>query len=377
MNAPHTPDRQRRAAQRGVSLIELMVGVVVALLATLVITQTLVFAEAQKRTTTSGADAQVNGALALYSLQRDLQMAGYGMTSTAAALGCEIRARYNGTNFSWTLAPVRITAGANGAPDAIQVMSSDKSSYSLTSLIVKDHPKQAENFFVNSALGVAEGDMMLAVPEVWDATHWCSVFQATEDKSGAGKGFGNNQIGHNQGQSSWNQAGGQTIFPDDGYPIGSYLVNLGQFALRTYSINSAYALQQRSLTTATGASVDRELFNHIVQLKAFYGKDTDGNGIVDAYDQNTPTTQAAWSQVLTVRVAVVARSTQFERDTVTFSNPLWDVGANSGFPPAAVTDCGSSKCVTLKVDGIGTDWDHYRYKVYETTVPLRNMLWRS
>jgi type IV pilus assembly protein PilW len=32
--------------------------------------------------------------------------------------------------------------------------------------------------------------------------------------------------------------------------------------------------------------------------------------------------------------------------------------------------------VTLKVDG-NADWKHYRYKVYETVVPLRNLLWQS
>lgn len=366
--------RPARRLQRGASLIELMVGVVVALLATLVITQTLVFAEAQKRTTTSGSDAQVNGAVALYSLQRDLQAAGYGLTISRTALGCEIRARYNATDFTWTLAPVLITAGANGAPDSLQVLSSDKDSYAIVAPIVTNHPRTAANFFVSSALGIADGDMMLAVPETPDAANWCSVFQVTNTNAGAGSGLGNNQVLHNSGLSNWNQAGGQTIFPDDGYPVGSYLVNLGRFTSRTYSVSSTQRLQQADFATSNGTTATRELFPNIVQMRAFYGKDTDADGVVDAYDNTTPTTQAGWAQVLTVRVAIVARSAQYDRDVVTSANPLWDVGTAA--PVSGAATCGTSECITLKIDTL-TDWQHYRYKVYETTVPLRNMLWHS
>ncbi len=362
--------------QRGFTLIELMVGVLIALVATLVIAQTLVFAEAQKRTTTSGADAQLNGALALYTLQRDLQSAGYGLSNMAQTLGCEIRASRNGVAFTWSLVPLLITAGANGAPDRVEVMGSDKLNYSVPVLIIQDHPQQAANFFVNSALGIVDGDMMLAVPETWDATHWCSVFRVTNLNAGAGAGLGNNQVLHNSGNADngWNQPGGQTIFPADGYPSGSLLVNLGRFVDRIYSVSAVQALQLRTFNTADGTSTTQELFPHIVQLQAFYGKDTNADGVVDTYDKITPATQAAWAQVLTVRIAVVARSTQFERENVTAANPLWDVGTATAVAGSAA--CGASQCVTIDVDDLA-DWQRYRYKVFETTVPLRNMLWHS
>lgn len=364
-----------RSGQRGLSLIELMVGIAVGLLTTLVIAQTLAVAEAQKRSTTSGSDAQVNGALALYALSRELQMAGYGLGASQGALGCTIKARYNGTDFSWTLAPVQITAGVNGAPDALRVLGSDKPSYSVVALVVKDHPRSAANFFINSGLGIADGDMMLAVPQAWDATHWCSVFQVTDDKSGPGKGLGNNQVVHNAGQSGWNQPGGQTIFPDDGYPEGSLLVNLGRFSDRRYRVDAARSLQQVSFDTADGSSATRELAPQIVQLQAYYGKDTDADGTVDAYDKVSPATQAAWQQVLTVKLALVARSAQPEREDVTLASPQWNVGAGS-VTVAGAAACGSAQCVTLKIDDL-PEWRRYRYKVYETTVPLRNMLWHS
>ena len=121
------------ARQRGVTLVELMVGMLIGLLAVIVISQVLLVSEGQSRTTSGGADAQVNGALALYALQRDVQMAGYGLTSSPDVLGCPINARFNGavpTGFPDRLAPVIITrqidrpAGSIG--DAIRVLASSK-----------------------------------------------------------------------------------------------------------------------------------------------------------------------------------------------------------------------------------------------------------
>ena len=54
--------------------------------------------------------------------------------------------------------------------------------------------------------------------------------------------------------------------------------------------------------------------------------DSDGDGIVDIYDTATPTTAQGWSQVRSVRLAVLARSEQFEKEEVTASEPLWNVG---------------------------------------------------
>ena len=360
--------------QRGVTLIELMVGIVLGLLATLVISQTLVFAEAQKRTTTTGADAQVNGTLALYTLERDLKEAGYGLTTVSTALGCEIRSSYKGTTSTFTLAPVVISAGASGAPDTVRVLGSSKENYSVPASVVKDHPANAANFFVNTGVGIADGDFMLAVPETPSATNWCSLFQVTDNKSGSGPGLGNNQVLHNSGQSDWNNPGGSTIFPNTGYNTGSYLLNLGAIINRSYSISGDLNLQLATFLSTSATTTIQSLFPNVVQLQAFYGKDTNADGSVDLYDKTTPSTQAGWSQILTVRIGVVARSTQFERDAVTSVNLLWDVG--SSVTTTGSSTCGSSRCISIKIDNL-PDWQNYRYKVYETTVPLRNMLWRS
>ncbi len=61
---------------RGFSLVEIMVGLGIGLLTILVIMQLFADYEGQKRTTTSGADAQGNGQIALLTME--LRYCGFG-----------------------------------------------------------------------------------------------------------------------------------------------------------------------------------------------------------------------------------------------------------------------------------------------------------
>jgi type IV pilus assembly protein PilW len=73
MNA-FTP-RLHRTRQHGFSLIEIMVGVVIGLIAVLVIYQVFAAAEGIKRNTTSAGDAQQNGLLSSFMLTVELMNA--------------------------------------------------------------------------------------------------------------------------------------------------------------------------------------------------------------------------------------------------------------------------------------------------------------
>ena len=361
----------RRARDRGFTLLELMIGAAIGLMAALVIANVLMVAEGQRRTVTSGSAAQVNGALSLYALQREVQAAGYGLVPSLGALGCEIRARRNGVDFTWTLAPVLIANGASDAPDSITVLASATERYATPLRVVSNHAKTATEFAVNTTMGLAEADLMLAVPAAFDASNWCSVFNVTDIGSAGGLG----QIVHSSGTDGpWNPGSGQEIFPTAGYPAGSYLLNLGQLINRTYSVSAGGALRVTSFETASGTTTGRDLFPGIVNLQAYYGLDTDADGVVDSYTTTTPTTNALWRQVVAVRIALVARSGELEKEEVTSADPQWDVG--SAVPVAGSTTCGSSKCVTLKVSHLA-DWKRYRYRIHDVIVPMRNMLWHA
>jgi type IV pilus assembly protein PilW len=356
--------------QRGVTLVELMVGMLIGLLAVIVISQVMLISEGQKRTTTGGSDAQVNGALALFAMQRDLEMAGYGITSSPGAVGCPISARFNNvapTGFPTTLAPVLITKEADrpvgSVGDSIRVLSSSNTAYAVPTRVVPPaYAVGGQAFPVTAALGILQGDLGLVAI---DATQPCWVFQATAAPS-------SQSVPRADDAANWNPPG----MPNLAYADGSVLINLGTLVDNTYQIVSNTLRQETFDVGAPNSRPTRDVQTDIVNMRALYGKDTSApaDGVVDVYDDVTPTTNAGWLQVIAVRVVVVARSEQFEKEPVTPANLLWDVGTTP--PTTGAAACGTSECLTLKVDHL-TDWTRYRYKQFETVIPLRNMLWKS
>lgn len=363
--APMTSPR-RPALLAGFTLIELMVGMAVGLLATLVIANVLSTAEGFKRSSTSGSDAQINGGLSIYAVQRQLKMAGYGLITEGVAQGCTLSGRHGSASLPPTLAPVIITPGADGAPDTMRILASSKVGFSLPIKVIAPFydpdatDNRATRIAVASSLNAEAGDLMALV---YGVDRPCQIFQvSTAPVTG--------QIERQDG-GNWNAG----KFPDAAAVDGNFLVNLGTFSDITFSLTADRRLRQTQIDHMTLASSTQDLQSNIVVLKALYGKDTDADDVVDTYDTVTPTNNAGWLQVRAVRVAVLARSAQYEKDEVTAELPQWDVGSVGTVTGS--TACGASQCIALRADIGADDWKHYRYKVFDTLVPLRNQLWRA
>lgn len=383
--------KKRPGVQKGFSLVEIMVGLTVGLITVLVVSQVMQVAEARRRASASGADAVVNAALGLYTIERDAKNSGYGLTSLKASVGCEVRARYGNADVDFTMTPARITDGANGAPDTLRFIASSKSGAALPTRISVNHPQTAANFFVESDLGVHDGDMMIAVPQsIVPGTNWCSVFQVTGTggASGGGNGGNNNngggqgqnQILHNSGQSDWNQPGGSNIFPAGGYMAGDYVLNLGGFVDHTYSIANNQ-LRQTAANWTNNTSTDFDLYPNVVQLQAVYGKDTSvpPDNRVDVWEASAP---AQWQQVIAVRIALVARSQTPEAENVTLDGADAATTCNSATPhPAAICwrpdPNGNGVKIDVNINNANPNWKRFRYRVVETTIPLRNAIWQQ
>ena len=355
----------KRREQYGIVIIELMIGLVIGLLTVLAITVVLSVSEGQRRATMAGEDAQVSGTLALHALQQDIKQAGYGLAANPAALGCPVTGQQvGGVNPPALLVPVVITNGANGMPDTVQILSSSKGFSSVPLFVTENHGPSLTAFTVRSSYSVAANDWLVAVPEAWaTGTNQCAFFQATAVNTTPSVPW--TSIGH---------ADLSAYSPAAGYPAKSFLVNLGpRIDRRTYSVSANNMLQ-----VAEFGGVARDVYPEIVNLQAFYGKDTTGDGVIDTYDTTTPTTSAGWRQVLAIRLALVARSTQFEKENVSAaSNVEWDVGTAVAVAGTAnCTNGNGSQCLQIKVDHLA-DWQRYRYKVFDTLIPLRNILWNS
>lgn len=376
---------RRRSA--GFSLVELMVGVGVGLLSTIVIATVLANSEQQKRANSSGTDAQIAGTLALHELERSLTEAGYGLSTDVNSVGCALAAKYGGLPVAGApadLAPVVITPGADGKPSTIRVTRSNTAQFSLPAQVQAPYFNPgsggtvATTVVVQSTLGMSAGDLLAAVAapasplKTGTGVGSCTVFQATAlnaDNRGIQRTI----------DAAWNGLG------DLGALGGShYVVNLGGLETQTFTVSPAkdaegkdtaqYQLALTRFSLRDRTSTSQVLQMGIVDMKAFYGKDNDNDGAVDAYDTTTPTTIDGWLAVKSVRLALLARSATFEKAEVTGVAPNWDVGKN--IPVAGSTECGSSKCIAMN-PAVSTDWKHYHYRLYEVVVPLRNQLWRS
>lgn len=348
MAAMHT----MRKSQTGFSLVELMVAAVIGLIGCIIIFQVFAVFESQKRNTTGGGDAQSNLALAMHTLERDVRQAGYGLNDPTI-FGCTVNGHDTSgtpTDFSVTsLAPALIThTGANNAattPDTLRLIYGSSQLAHFPPKLTQTLTAATDTYRVDNRHGFQVNDILLVAGPI-PGTPVCTLSQVATLPAAAPD---LDAITHVAGR--YNKSGG--LGPN--YAVGTtQIFNLGQTpTFNTYTVNNGQLLVQGFRDAAAVPIMDG-----IVQMQVRYGKDTNNDNILDVYDAVTPTTAAEWAQVLAIRLALVARVSLYERDVVpsSASVTLW-----SGGPTWTPT----------------SDEQHYRYRVIDTVIPLRNMIWRK
>jgi type IV pilus assembly protein PilW len=425
------------AGMRGFSLIEVMVGMMIGLIGCIVIFQVFSVNERYKRSTTSGSDAQIAGALAIFTLERELKMAGFGV-SDRVALGCNMlgyTSTRSPTSYNLTLAPVQIHAGPDAAtPDIISVNQGAPFEFVPGTALINAHMAPAGNFRVENRAGVRKWDFLLAFQP---AQANCSLLNATnlpQDPAGSvvACGGANNsdtveicpstsKTDYDGVQRQYNPAGGLTGAPT--YTVATGVTNTRFYNFGPEPIFNVYRVINNTLSVcnmriadcaSTAAANWQAVMENVVFMKAYYGMDTNDDGRVDTYDPRVCRdlagvagyTAAAgdnfgdqwatssdtnsdglhdtwapgapmaydWSRVHSVRIAIVVRSINPEREVVSpASLKLWpDDPAGSGSGCTGTALLGGA-------DQTGPSWTvtdrNYRYRVFETIVPLRNSIW--
>jgi prepilin-type N-terminal cleavage/methylation domain-containing protein len=110
----------RHLGQAGFTLIEVMIALLIGIIGIVVMMQTFAVSEGFKRTATSGTDAQINGGVALYMLEREIRNAGYGMNALMQ-MGCPSVRLWNsatGTGLDLQFYPFEINPAGVPAGDA-------------------------------------------------------------------------------------------------------------------------------------------------------------------------------------------------------------------------------------------------------------------
>ncbi len=373
---------------RGLSLIEILVGLAIGLIGLLIMFQVFTASGERVRTTTSGTDAQIAGTLAMFQLDRDLRMAGWGIGDVGAAGGCSVEV-HNGNgalakpDFNFVLTPVKLIPNATlGGPVQIAVLYGN-SSYVVTQRIYSN-PSAFTKTLVSRG-GFNLGDIVL-VTDALGAN--CALVELTGPPPPMSDSVvvEHNQVTYKNSYSGANVAA--TMNAAAGTPaltVGGFAYNLGPTPSRNlWQVTPAGAANPNMLVWNNTLSSDTQLAvtEGIVNLQAEYGVDTSTStpptGIVDSWTSIAP---IDWTKLLAVRIAILARSQQYEKTAVTTVPPFW---ANDYGPAAAqsINNGAGHKFLMFNVDGTAdsapgnaNDWRHYRYKVYESTVPLLNPIW--
>ena len=361
------PSNQRVARRPGgFSLVEIMVAMTIGMIGILIMMQVFQVFLGQKRTTAGAADAQENGLIAMYTMEREIRMAGLGLVG----LGCTVINTYNEDrvpqDLPVSMLPVTIvqdlTRDAAGNPvaavgtDMITLLYSTSAFASIPTTITSAMPDSSAILNVSNGEGFVQGNLFL----ISQPPQPCSLAQASQNGQQTGSTW---NLQHNPGGAyDWNPPGGHNIFPPGGYGTGARVTNMGSMANHEYFVQNGN-LMMRDLTQLNSATNPVALVSGIYAIRAQYGRDTGADGYVDVFDNTAP---ATIESLVALRLAVVARSGQLEINVVTPGNPpgtlaLWNGGTtlNGG-------------AITLDATA-----QRYRYKVYQTTIPLRNIIWGS
>ena len=330
---------------RGFSLIELMVGIVLALIAVIVIMQIFQQSEASKRTTTGTSSAAMDGALATVDLQRELRQAGAGLINTDM-LGCslQISSTFTLTN----LAPVTINhsqvpAGDAGSDTLLVVYGTFNGSPDGD----KVSAQAGQVLTVGAPSAYTINDYVIPTPLTRTTPCALQLFQATA-VSGSGSS-GSLTLSATPASLA--------ISPASIYDVGA--PHIVAYAVRNGRLTQCDFLQ----SNCTVAANYTELYDGVVNLRAVYGH---GPSPL-TYDQTTPTTAANWELVPLVRFALTLRSGQLEKNAVTGAAP-----ANCPNGCKALPTWSEAGVAAINISGL-TNWQYYRYFVFEAAVQLRNV----
>ena len=225
-------------------------------------------------------------------------------------------------------------------------------------------------YIVQSANGFKKGDLIVAISNP-SGTGDCYTSRITADVPVP-------------------DANGIVTITHTGAPVtigaSSTLFNLGPANLVQkvrYDVSSG-TLRSTSLLDSSGipdaTQAPNPLASNIVTMKVQYGLDTVGDGLIHhwvpgvagtAYGDWDPATLlaapiATLNKIKAARVAILVKSEQPDRDLI-----------GQGYTSTVFNDCadGGSCSVTFNIPAVSGEPYGWRYRVYETVIPLRNEVW--
>jgi type IV pilus assembly protein PilW len=381
---PETQPPARR--QRGVTLVELLIAMVLGLL---LISATLAMVQATSRT--SGTfDAlsrvQESGRLALLMLERDLRMAGYRGCAFGAINSLLDRSGsgysdavydFNLPFFGWNEADVAsIPPGTLPASFATRYARGDvlvvKNAATPFGARLAANVEANETFAqLTAAMHVPVGSLVL----LSDCTGGGDLFQVTTDDLPPTDRLERNATFAGGGPGNLDPA---LHFLSRLYPAAASELMLAQSNVYYIGFredaagnatNTSSLRRIRMGERVAGAPPDEELLEGVYDLRVQYGLDRSGNGGADEYRRAAALGADDWTQIVSVRLSVLAYSGEGTAEArndevyaVPFDETIWDfTGAEVEADPDG--EAGELRFVPP---------DRRVYRFFSTTVAARN-----
>jgi type IV pilus assembly protein PilW len=413
---------RRRA--RGVGLVETMVGILIGMIVILVVYNILAVAEGYRRTTVGASDAQINGLPAQFVAGRDAGNGGAGITvSNSDLINCT---RNDGGADVRTMPVTQLDAAVRPIPLLIIAGGNTWTSDSFISMWGgAAHVMWPVDFIATSlpgsAITVQSPNGFTVPPPSAAAPYWAVVM--VNDPGGTHNPTGTCKVVRLVAATAPDPQGRVTVTQD---PVtatsATYwvdqparLLNLGPTGQATrvqYDVVAGVLRTTDLLVVPPTVPTPVPFAQNIVLMKVQYGIDTNANGFIDCWtaaDNNNTCGDgkdysangvramplADLNRILAVRIGVVVRSD--EPDLRLLTDPgntdlqhesagilkatrpqpyLFSCSANNATCQSRVkvpmgNGGGAATC------GNNVICDYWRYRTYETVIPLRNAIFSA
>ncbi len=386
---PVAQTRQRTGGPRlhrsaGFSLIELLVAVLVGSALVIAITTILMRSEAGRRGLTATNDSSQNAAFVSLALDRALRSAGTGFAQNwRQSFGCRVLAARSGTRVlprttafpapfgsvpqTVRLAPVLVHAGAGTGGSDVLAIATGASGLGESPVGVLAGSVTSSQLRVPSTVGLRARDLVLVLQ---DPTN-CMVQQVADGFVGGATqalDFGGTYANGSIDSVQLDSLGVNT--PAFLAPLGNAQGNLP--ALQLLGVAANATLVSHDMLRMDGNDTVTPIADSVVDLRARYGVDSDGDGRVDTwvspatapFDTATLLDGSAASQrnlasIQALRVGLVLRSAAPERTAVS---------------PAALALFADLAEPLRYSRTLTSEEQLLRFRTVEFTVPLRNVM---
>jgi type IV pilus assembly protein PilW len=371
-----------RARQRGMGIVEVMVGILIGMVVVLAVYNVFALAEGYKRTTVGAADAQTTGLYAQFFLAREIGNAGNVATCRQADASWVAPAGFFAVAGARAVSPVPVLIRDGGGGDQSDrlIVTYTTPSRVVSGVMITDKAMAAggDPIYVQSPNGFRVNDRILVNGKNGN----CELSTVTAVTPGDSAGD------VTTGMVGLSHPALANLYTPTGAVDGPSVLNLGQVDESTRTLFDVVNAQLRTTDLFANAPAV-PIAQNVVLMKAQYGVDCANNGVVTwtsatnsgvcglnfRPDDFMPVAPAApaWNAVMlarirAVRIAIVVRSDEPDLKDPALVNQT-----------ATLFDCSThdAACQGRIPITNATLADGWRHRIYETIVPMRNAIYNN